>query len=88
MAIAFVFLSIVVPNKCFGPNAGKMHMITEDADPILWSRARDAALIVKDDAMSQINSNGFALMGDYIMYPFGLVECGVQVEFPILHGLY
>lgn len=76
---AAVLLSALVPMECMGPGAGKIRMITDDSDPILWSRARDVALILKGDVLSQINGNDFALLGDYTMYPFDLIECGVQV---------
>ncbi len=79
VCVSAVLICALVPMECMGPGAGKMRMITEDSDPILWSRARDAALILKGDVLTVINGNDFALMGDYPMYPFVMAQCGVQV---------
>lgn len=83
LLIAFTaFLATMAPSHAAVIfKAGGMKMITADSDPALYSRATDVAMMMKDDVLSAINDHSFALKGDNTIYPFKLVECGLQVCF-------
>eukprot|EP01083_Nonionella_stella_P005303 15331_1 len=59
---------------------GDLKKVTEQSDPTLWFRARDVVLMTKEQVLSRINANNFALGGDNTIYSFDLVQLAVQAE--------
>ena len=74
-----LFVVFVLLETITGLQMGGIKTITPDSNPTLWYRARDVALMIKQDALSQINNNSFGLKADSQMYSFSLSALGLQV---------
>ena len=72
---------ILNPDTQQGVTMGGIKLVTKESDPVIWYRARDIAVMIKESVVSTINQNGFSLSSDLTEYPFELVALGVQVMY-------
>ena len=74
-----IIVASVIAAECGLIRKDGMEIIPKASSPI-WFIARDAACKVKEDVLEVLNDNYFALNGQNSMYPFDLLELGLQVQ--------
>ena len=74
-----VFIMIAAVSAMGSRKLGGLTDIDAHSDPTLWYRARDVALIVKEEAMSKLNEHGYGLKEEPVVYDFKLDSLRLQV---------